>query len=126
LARAGQAAMTSYTRKLYQRGLQTLSWKAEDPNNDTLLYDLYYRRVGSEPLRVRVVARDEGGVLRRAEFSADGQRWQEVHPQDGINDSPEEAYEIVPGAQTSPGPHLLVVRVFDLLGNVGSAQVEFP
>jgi outer membrane protein assembly factor BamB len=196
LARAAQPAATSYSRKFYQRGLQTLSWKAEDPNNDTLVYDLHYRRVGASrfrllragltdtvyawdttavpdgrylikvvardspsnppavaqsgdkesaafdidntpprvtaelaartPARVLVHAHDEGGVLRRAEFSIDGQRWQEVHPLDGINDSPDESYEISPPPQASPGPHLLVVRIADLLGNVSSVQVEFP
>lgn len=195
-ARAAQPAATSFSRKLYQRGLQTLSWKADDPNNDTLLYDLYYRLAGEtryrllrrgvndmvfawdtmalpngryvvkvvardtpsnpealaqsgekeslpfevdntpptvtaqltsrDPVRIGVRAKDEGSLLRRAEFSIDGQRWQEVHPQDGINDDAEESYQIVPGAQASAGPHVLVVRVTDLLGNAASTRVEFP
>lgn len=35
--------LSPYGRRLYQRGLQTFSWRAEDPNGDTLLYDVHYR-----------------------------------------------------------------------------------
>jgi hypothetical protein len=33
-------------RRIYQKGLQTLVWKAEDDNNDRLQYDVLYRREG--------------------------------------------------------------------------------
>ncbi len=33
-------------RRSYQKGLQTLVWKAEDDNGDELTYDLFYRREG--------------------------------------------------------------------------------
>ena len=33
-------------RRIYQRGLQTFTWKAEDDNDDKLQYDLLYRREG--------------------------------------------------------------------------------
>jgi hypothetical protein len=39
-------------RKLYQKGIQTFSWKAEDPNGDTLVYDVYYRAAGDTPFRL--------------------------------------------------------------------------
>lgn len=193
-ARASQPAATTFSRKVYQRGLQTLSWKAEDANQDALAYDLLYRRAGetafrplrrgltdqvyawdtmslpdgryvvkvvasdapsnpeslalagdkesasfevdntppllearlAEPGLVRVKARDAGGNLRRAEFSVDGQRWQEVHPQDGINDGVEEVYDIRPRNLGGPGPHVVVVRVTDQLGNRASARVDLP
>jgi len=151
-------ALSPYSRKVLRRGLQTLSWKADDPNQDTLVYDVAYRRVGESrfrplrqgltdpvyawdttalpngryvvkvtardtptnppawrsrarrrarpfeidnsppgivaalversPARVRVTARDDGSLIRRAEYAVDGQRWTEVYPKDGINDSP--------------------------------------
>ena len=194
--RMPQIAATSYSRKLYQKGIQTLSWKADDPNQDTLSYDVYYRPLGDAryrplrkgltdavlawdtstvpngryvvritasdgpsnpeslalsadkesepfdvdntppsvaasvssgaPLKVRAVARDENSLLRRAEFSVDGGRWEEVHPLDGINDSQEETYEIVPGPLAGAGPHVIVVRATDLLGNVSTSRVEVP
>ncbi|MBY0494127.1 MAG: WD40 repeat domain-containing protein [Cyanobacteria bacterium] len=33
-------------RRIFQRGLQTFQWKAEDDNNDELSYDVFYRREG--------------------------------------------------------------------------------
>jgi sugar lactone lactonase YvrE len=33
-------------RKVYQKGLQTFVWKADDDNDDRLVYEIYYRREG--------------------------------------------------------------------------------
>jgi hypothetical protein len=33
-------------RRIYQKGLQTFVWKAEDENDDDLQYDVFYRREG--------------------------------------------------------------------------------
>jgi hypothetical protein len=33
-------------RRIYQKGLQTFVWKAEDDNDDRLQYDVFYRREG--------------------------------------------------------------------------------
>lgn len=38
-------------RKIFQRGLQTFQWKAEDDNGDELSYDVYYRREGDTAWR---------------------------------------------------------------------------
>jgi hypothetical protein len=187
---------TAFSRKLYQKGLQTFSWKADDPNGDTLLYDVHYRSASdghfrllrrgltdpvvawdtstvpngryvirvtvtdapgnpsalalsadkeSSPfdvdntppvlsvigqkgsrVRVRAVARDDDSLLRRAEYSVDGGRWEEIHPQDGINDAREETYEITLPDLPGPGPHLVVVRAVDTLGNSSTGRVEIP
>lgn len=183
---------TSYSRKLYQKGIQTFSWKADDPNGDTLSYDVQYRPVGEERFRmlrrgltepvlawdtttvpngryvvrvaasdapsnpealalqagreseafdvdntppavtaqseggrVRAQVRDDSSPVRRTEYSVDGSAWEEIHPTDGISDTPEETYEFAPET-TTPGPHMVVVRAMDLLGNVASARVEIP
>jgi sugar lactone lactonase YvrE len=182
-------------RRIYQRGLQTFQWRAEDPNGDPLVYDVHYRAVGDSrwrqlrkglsdavlawdtstvpngryvirvtasdapgnppdlalqgelestpfdvdntppvltaallpgtPPRVRASVRDESSLIRRTDYSLDGGRWQEVLPVDGINDSAEETYEITP-AIAGTGPHILVLRSVDLLGNVATARVELP
>ena len=185
---------TSYSRKLYQRGIQTFSWKAEDPNGDNLLYEVSYRRMNDTrwrllrkgltdavlawdtstvpngryvirvtvsdspsnpeslaltsekesdpfdvdntppsvslilvpPSTVRAVVKDDSSLVRKAEYSVDGGRWQEVHPVDGINDEMEETYEISIASLGSPGPHVLVVRGTDLLGNASTARIEVP
>ena len=82
--------------------------------------------VEASPVRVRAVARDDSSLIRRAESSVDGGRWEEIRPVDGINDSLEETYEIRPEGLAKPGPHILVIRVFDLLGNAATARVEIP
>ena len=38
-----------FSRKLYQRGLRTFSWQADDPNGDALLFDVEYRARGRRP-----------------------------------------------------------------------------
>ena len=187
------AASSPFSRKLFEKGIQTFSWKAEDPNGDGLAYDVAYRALGearfktlrsglsdavlawdtstvpngryvirvtardtpgnpetlalsadkeSDPFdidntppaviaslasgqsdRVRAVATDQDSLIRKAEYSVDGGRWREVHPRDGINDAREETYEFTPEGLT-PGPHTVVVRATDLLGNLGTARVE--
>jgi hypothetical protein len=185
---------TSYSRKLYQRGIQTFSWKGEDPNGDNLVYEVSYRRMNDTrwrslrkgltdavlawdtttvpngryvirvtasdspsnpetlaltsekesdpfdvdntpptvslilvpPATVRAIVKDDSSLVRKAEYSVDGGRWQEVHPVDGINDEMEETYEIPVGNLGSPGPHVLVVRGTDLLGNASTARIEVP
>jgi hypothetical protein len=46
---SGAAALTpspALGRRVYQKGLQTFVWKADDENDDRLQYDIYYRREG--------------------------------------------------------------------------------
>lgn len=39
-------------RRVYQKGLQTFVWKASDENDDTLLFDILYRREGETSWKV--------------------------------------------------------------------------
>ena len=195
-ARTPAIPVTSYSRRLYQKGIQTLSWKAEDPNGDTLTSEVHYRSVGDtqfrllrkgltdpvlawetstlpngryvvkviasdapsnpdslalsgekesapfdvdttppvvtaslvkgNPPRISAQARDDMSMIRRAEYSVDGGRWQEVHPEDGINDARDETYSLTLGNLPAGGPHAVVIRVIDLLGNAATARVEVP
>ena len=43
---AEQLASPSLGRRTYQKGLQTLIWRADDENDDELSYDVQYRREG--------------------------------------------------------------------------------
>lgn len=193
--RAGAPPSTTFSRRLYQRGLQTFTWKAEDPNGDALAYDVYYRAVGEtrlrllrqgltdavlawdtssvpngryvirvrasdapanpdsealtgekeslpfevdntppgvavllagrSPVRVRATVIDDSSQVRKTEYSIDGGRWEEVYPVDGINDAREESYEFLPRL-VPPGPHIVIVRATDMLGNVATARIEVP
>ena len=75
--------------------------------------------------RIRATARDAGSRIRRMEYSVDAGRWQEVYPLDGINDSTEETYEFAVTVE-GPGPHVVVLRVADRLGNVATGRVDLP
>jgi sugar lactone lactonase YvrE len=53
-AGAAQAQPPALGRRTFQKGLQTFAWKAEDPNDDRLQYEVSYRREGDatwRPLR---------------------------------------------------------------------------
>ena len=56
---AGSPPAISFSRRLYQRGLRTFSWQAEDPNGDPLLYEVQYRAVGDERWRSLRAGLDE-------------------------------------------------------------------
>ncbi len=49
---AGTPPSITFSRKLSERGLRTFSWQADDPNGDTLLYDVFYRSLDEPEWRV--------------------------------------------------------------------------
>ncbi len=189
---SGTPPAISFSRKMFQRGMRTFSWQAEDPNGDLLSYEVQYRAVGDErwrPLRrgltepvlawdtstvpngryvVRVIASDgpanppnlalsgfkdsssfqvdntppvitasfehqhvraavhDDSPLQKLEISVDAGRWEEVYPVDGLADSPDEQYDIPLRPATSPGPHVVMLRATDLLGNTSTVRVDVP
>ncbi len=53
-AQGSPGSAASLGRRTYQKGLQTLVWRADDENDDELVYDVLYRREGEttwKPLR---------------------------------------------------------------------------
>jgi hypothetical protein len=46
VAAAQQSGSSSLGRRAYQKGLQTIAWKADDENEDELTFDVFYRREG--------------------------------------------------------------------------------
>jgi hypothetical protein len=56
LAAAGSGAVSAAApalgRRIYQKGLQAFAWKAEDDNEDKLLFDILYRREGDTNWKV--------------------------------------------------------------------------
>lgn len=196
LARPGtrpRVSNVAMSRRLYVRGLQTFTWRADDPNGDELRFDLHYRRVGDAHFRplardlddvvftwdtstvpngryfVRVTANDspsnpadlvqsgdresvafdvdntppvveaklEGGfvkakatdadtAIRSLEWALDGSHWRALHPEDGLSDSGVEAFSFPAPTGEGPGPHVLVLRATDRLGNVGTTRLELP
>jgi outer membrane protein assembly factor BamB len=50
-AQAAAGAAPALGRRVYQKGLLTIVWRAEDDNRDDLTYDLHYRREGEDSWR---------------------------------------------------------------------------
>jgi hypothetical protein len=48
----GGSGAPALGRRIFQKGLQTFQWKADDDNNDELSYDVFYRREGDTTWRV--------------------------------------------------------------------------
>jgi len=185
------------SKKVYARGMRAVEWEADDPNDDVLSFDIFFRGeaesawkplarglretyfafdsaqlpdglyrlrieasdapsnpasqartaslvsdpflVDNTPPSVQVTARkgskgssytveasanDTQGPLARAEYSLDAARWVPLAPVDGVNDSRAESYSVaLEGLR--PGEHTVIVKVTDLLGNVGAGKATF-
>ena len=73
---------------------------------------------------LEVSATDTPGPIAKAEYSVDATRWVPIAPTDGVSDSRSETYSI-PLAGLRPGEHMVIVKVTDLLGNVGAGKAVF-
>ena len=73
---------------------------------------------------VEANATDGLGPIARAEYSIDARRFVPLAPRDGVSDSTSESYRVrieSPG----PGEHIVIVKVVDLLGNIGAGKAIF-
>ena len=183
-------------KRIYVRGMRSATWEADDPNSDTLAFDVQFKaedETAWKPLvrglrdsyfafdsmqlpdglyRLRVQASDapsnsttdaksaslisdpfvvdngppavqvsarrtaKGGVaieagatdgvgpIARAEYSLDAARWLPLPPKDGLNDSRAESYHLTLDG-LRPGEHTVIIKVSDLLGNVGAGKATF-
>jgi len=71
---------------------------------------------------VEASATDAYVRLTEASFAVDGKRWTNVFPTDGLFDSKTESFRFKTD-ELRPGTHVLVLRVRNAAGNVGSADV---
>jgi hypothetical protein len=62
--------------------------------------------------------------LTEASFALNGKRWSNVFPTDGLFDSKTESFRFTTG-RLRPGTYVLILRVRDAAGNVGSGDVVF-
>lgn len=79
------------------------------------------QRKGPE-VRVPFTCTDAASPLKHAEYSLDGGLWQPLQAQDGIIDSPVEAF-LVRLSELSGGEHVLVVRVADAAENAATRRI---
>jgi len=75
-----------------------------------------------EVLRVRFLARDESSVLKEAAFSADGDGWLLIAPEDRVFDLKEERFDIRVPKNRVNGDRVSV-RVVDVCGNEQTASI---
>jgi outer membrane protein assembly factor BamB len=73
---------------------------------------------------VEATATDPLVRLTEASFAVNGKKWSPVFPADGLFDSRTEQFRFKTGP-LRPGTHVLVLRVRDAAGNVGSGDVVF-
>lgn len=84
------------------------------------------KTTGVEKGRVQFEAKGESPLIRlhSAMFAIDGGKWANIFPNDGLFDSKAESFRFA--SETLPaGTHVLVLKVRDAAGNVGSADVVF-
>jgi sugar lactone lactonase YvrE len=81
------------------------------------------RKSGREVV-IEVTATDTVGPIARADYSLDASRWVPLAPADGVPDSRSESFTISLGSPAA-GEHTVIVKVSDLLGNVGAGKATF-
>jgi hypothetical protein len=84
------------------------------------------KTLAAEKGRVQFEAKGESPLVRlhSAMFAIDGGKWSNVFPVDGLFDSKSESFRFA-GESLPAGTHVLVLKVRDAAGNVGSADVVF-
>ncbi|NNE65927.1 MAG: hypothetical protein HKN33_05115 [Pyrinomonadaceae bacterium] len=70
---------------------------------------------------VRFKANETSSYIKRAEYNVNGGRWYSLRPDDGIADGKSESYT-VNAKVGDTGNFVIALRVFDAVGNIGTAQ----
>jgi sugar lactone lactonase YvrE len=87
-AQAGQTPVPMLGRRMYQKGLQTFAWKAEDPNEDRLQYDVLYRREGDTAWKLLKRALSDAIVVWDTTSVPDGTYVIKIAASDAPSNSP--------------------------------------
>jgi hypothetical protein len=88
-AAAGQAsAAPALGRRIYQKGLQTFVWKAEDENDDRLQFDILYRREGETAWKVLHKGLTDPIFVWDTTSVPDGTYFVKVSASDALSNSP--------------------------------------
>jgi hypothetical protein len=85
---AASSSAPALGRRIYQKGLQTFVWKAEDQNDDRLQYDVLYRREGETTWRVLHRALTDPILVWDTTSVPDGTYFVKVAASDAPSNSP--------------------------------------
>ncbi len=83
------APAPSLGRRMFQRGLRTLQWKAEDPDGDRLRYTLHYRREGEATWRALRSDLADPLFVWDTTTVADGRYFLRVTASDALGNTPD-------------------------------------
>jgi WD40 repeat protein len=78
-------------RRTYQKGLQTLVWKADDANGDELIYDVFYRREGETSWKLLKGSLDDSILVWDTGSAPNGSYVLKVVASDAQSNPPETA-----------------------------------
>jgi sugar lactone lactonase YvrE len=84
----GPQAAPLLGRRMYQKGLQTFVWKADDPNEDRLQYDVFYRREGDATWKALERGLNDSIVVWDTSMVPDGTYVMKVGASDAPSNSP--------------------------------------
>jgi len=73
---------------------------------------------------IEAVATDPLVRITEAAYTVNGKKWTNVFPKDGLFDSKKEEFRFKTEA-LGPGTYVVVLRVRDAAGNLGSGDVVF-
>lgn len=73
---------------------------------------------------IQFEVRDEWSSISKVEYSLDAQRWQVVHPRDGIFDSRHEQFELT--LENGDAARALIIRAYDAKNNSSTASGTGP
>ena len=85
------ASTPALGRKIYQKGLQTFVWKAEDDNDDRLQFDVFYRREGETAWKPLKRGLWDPILVWDTTSVPDGTYYVKVAASDGPSNSPDTA-----------------------------------
>jgi hypothetical protein len=75
--------------------------------------------------RVSGSATDNFSAISSIEYSVNDLKWRMVFPKDGLLDSMHEEFAFAIDVPAGDGPHTLIVRARDFVGNIGSVSKSF-
>ena len=90
-ASAALSSTPALGRKIYQKGLQTFVWKAEDDNDDRLQFDVFYRREGDTTWKPLKRGLWDPILVWDTTSVPDGTYYVKVAASDGPSNSPDTA-----------------------------------